>query len=309
VESASAVFMLPFTNDNRIYSFRRVDQVSSETPRANFRVAMPGYFSTIQVPFVAGRDFVAADSDDTSPVVVINETMARQFWPGENALGRQIIIRSQTKPSRVIGIVRDMKYFGHDAPPAPEMYVPHALTSMNDMTLVLRTRVDPATLAPIVGRAVHALDPTVPLGRVSTMTQLVDESLAVRRFTRMLLIGFSIVGLLLSCIGLYGLIAYSVAQRTAEFGVRIALGARPTDVLRMVASDGVRVALVGLAVGAAGSLLLGRALGALLFGVGSADAVALGVAAVILVLAAIVASVVPAVKAVRVDPVTALRGS
>ncbi len=307
IESASAVFMLPFANDNRIYSFRREEERPNEQPWANFRVAMAGYFSTIHVPILSGRDFAATDTAGAAQVVIINQTMAQRFWPGESAIGKRIIIRSAPVSSEVIGVVGDMKYFGHDAPPSPEMYVPHAQVPVNDMTVVVRTRGDPTAVTGVIARAVHAMDTQVPLGRVSTMTQLVDESLAVRRFTRMLLAGFAVVGLVLSGIGLYGLIAYSVAQRTHEIGVRMALGATAKDVLALVAGGGVRLALTGVVIGAAGSLLLGRALGTLVFGVTTADPIVLVTSATVLLCAAIVAMLVPALKAARVNPVISLR--
>jgi putative ABC transport system permease protein len=307
IESASAVFMMPFGSDNRIYSFRRVGLGSNEPTWANFRVAMPRYFSTIDVPVLSGRDFTATDTAGGAQVVLINQAMAKRFWPNQNAIGKRIIIRSAPVPSEVIGIVGDMKYFGHDAPPSPEMYVPHAQVPVNDMTVVVRTRGDPTAVIGVIARAVHAMDTQVPLGRVSTMTQLVDESLAVRRFTRMLLIGFAVVGLLLSGVGLYGLVAYSVAQRTHEIGVRMALGATAKDVLALVAGGGVRLALTGVVIGALGSLLLGRALGALLFGVTTADPIVLISSVTVLLCAAIVAMLVPALKAARVNPVISLR--
>jgi putative ABC transport system permease protein len=188
------------------------------------------------------------------------------------------------------------------------MYVPHAQVPVNDMTVVVRTRGDPAAVTGLITSAVHSMDTQVPLGRVSTMTHLVDQSLSIRRFTRMLLTGFAVVGLLLSGIGLYGLVAYSVAQRTHEIGVRIALGATPSDVLALVAGGGVRLALTGIVIGAAGSLVLGRALGSLVFGVSVSDPIVLATSASVLLVAAIAAMLVPALKAARVNPVISLRG-
>jgi putative ABC transport system permease protein len=307
IESASAVFMLPFANDNRVYSVRRVGQPTTDQSWANFRVAMPGYFTTIHVPLLSGRDFAASDTAGAPQVVLVNQTMAKQFWPGQNAIGKRVIIRSATVATEVIGVVGDMKYFAHDAPPSPEMFVPHAQVPVNDMTVVMRTRGDPAAVMGLIARAVRAMDAQVPLGRVSTMTQLVDDALAVRRFTRMLLTAFAVVGLLLSGIGLYGLIAYSVAQRTHEIGVRIALGATASDVLALVAGGGVRLVLTGIVIGAAGSLMLGRALGTLVFGVSIADPIVLAVSATVLLVAAIGAMLVPALNAARVNPVISLR--
>jgi putative ABC transport system permease protein len=155
---------------------------------------MPGYFATIRVPIVRGRDLAATDTGDVAPVVVINEAMARRFWPDGNAIGSRIVIRNQPIASEIVGIVRDMKYFGHDAPPEPEMYVPHAQIPVINMTVVVRTRGDPAAMAGHVAQYVHNIDREVPVGRVSTMTQLVDEALAIRVHAP-LLIGFAIVGL------------------------------------------------------------------------------------------------------------------
>jgi len=307
VRSAAAVFMLPFGRDNRIYSFRKADQ-PDKTERANFRVATPGYFATMGVPFTRGRDFGPADTAEGPLVVIVNQTMARHFWPNESAIGRRIFIRGHTVAAEVIGVVDDVKYFGHDSPPEPEMYVPHAQFPANAMTLVFRTSSTTEPLDRVVAERVHAIDRELPVGRVTTMTQLVEDSLAVRRFTRLLLTGFAGLGLLLSCLGLYALVSYSVARRTTEIGIRMALGARPSDVLRLVAAEGLSVAGAGVLMGGAAALGLGRALSSFVFGVKPSDPGVLVAAAFALGLAAVVATVLPAMRALGITPARALTG-
>lgn len=306
VEAASAVFMLPFGMDNRVYSFRTTDQREAKQ-RANFRVASPGYFATMRSPLLAGRDISWSDSAGGRGVVVINRTMAERFWPGRSAVGQTIRIRDDTVPVEIIGVVADMKYFGHEARPEPEMYRPHAQVPSNAMTVVVRTRDDPSRIAAKFAATVRALDRDIALGRASTMSDLVDASLGVRRFMRGMLGGFAAVGLLLSCIGMYGLVAYSVTQRRREIGIRVAVGATPHDVLALVTADELRLATIGIVAGGGVALLLGRALAASVPGLKTPDPLVLVTAAVTLAVAALLASAIPAIRASHDDPVAALR--
>jgi len=306
VDAASAVFMLPFGMDNRVYSFRTTDQPDAQQ-RANFRVASPGYFSTMRSPMLSGRDIAWSDSAAGRRVVVINRTMAERFWPGKSAVGQTIRIRGDTTPVEIIGVVADMKYFGHEARPEPEMYVPHAQVPVNAMTLVVRTRDDPSRVAAKFAAAVRALDREIALGRVSSMDDLINMQLGMRRFMRGTLGGFAAVGLLLSCIGIYALVAYSVTQRRREIGVRVAVGATPQDVLALVTADELRLSAIGIVVGAGVALLLGRALAASVPGLQTPDPIVLITAAVTLAVAALMASAIPAIRASHDDPVAALR--
>ena len=305
VDAASAVFMLPFGLDNRVYSFRLSNQ--SEPQRANFRVSAPGYFSTMGSRVLSGRDISWSDSAEGRRVVVINRTMAERFWAGRNAVGQTIRIRGDTTPVEIVGVVADMKYFGHEARPEPEMYVAHAQVPVNAMTVVVRTRDDPSRIATKFAATVRALDREIALGRVSTMNDLIDASLGARRFMRGTLGGFAAVGLLLSCIGIYGLVAYSVTQRRREIAIRVAVGATPHDVLGLVTGDELRLATLGIVAGAGAAVLLGRALAASVSGLGTPDPVVLVVAAATLAGAALLASAIPAIRAARGDPVAALR--
>jgi predicted permease len=306
VQSAGAVFMLPLAGDNRIYSFRREDR-PDESLSANFRVATPGYFRTIGAPILRGRDFANGDSAGGSRVVLINELMAQRFWPGEDAFGKRIAIRGEMVPREVVGIVRDVRHFGPDVLPEPEMYVPHAEVAVNDMTVVIRTSGDPLRMAGMLEAQVHALDKDLPLAKTRTMGQLFDRSLALRRFALQLLTAFAIGALLLSCIGVYGLVAYSVAQRRQEIGVRMALGAGRLHVLRLLASEIIRLATSGILAGLLGAWLLGRVLSSLLFQTSPTDPVSLVVAAVSLLVVALGACAFPALKATRMNPATAMR--
>jgi predicted permease len=306
VEAASAVFMLPFGRDNRVYSFRAASEPGTPQ-RANFRVAAPGYFGTMGSPMLSGRDISWTDSADGRRVVVINKTMAERFWPGRSALGQVIRIRNDTTPVEIVGVVADMKYFGHEAQPEPEMYVPHAQVQVNAMTVVVRTRDDPSRVAASFAATVRALDSEIALGRVSTMSDLIDASLAVRRFTRGMLSGFAAAALLLSGIGIYGLVAYSVTQRRREIGIRVAVGARPRDVLTLVTASELRISAIGIVVGAVVALMLSRALAASVPGLVMPDPIVLLTAGAVLAVAALVASAIPAIRAAHEDPVAALR--
>jgi len=308
VDAASAVFMLPFGNDNRVYGFRAANDPAT-AQRANFRVVAPGYFAAMRSPILAGRDISTVDSANGARVVVINKTMADRFWRGRSALGQIIRIRGDTTPVEVVGVVADMRYFGHEAPPEPEMYVPHAQVPVNNMTVVVRTRDDPSAITARFASTVRALDPGIALGRVATMNDLIDASLGVRRFTRGILTGFAVIGLLLSCIGIYGLVAYSVTQRAREIGIRVAVGAQPRDVLTLVTGGALRVSAIGIVAGTAAALMLGRALVASVPGLGLPNALVLAVAAATLGIAALVASALPALAATRGDPVAALRAN
>jgi putative ABC transport system permease protein len=305
VQAAAAVFMLPFGGDNRIYSFRKTE-APDKAEHANFRVATAGYFSTMQVPLLRGRDFGPADTVGAPLVVIINATMAHRFWPGENVLGHRISVRGGP-PSEIIGVAGDVKYFSHDSPAEPEMYAAHTQLRVNGMTLVIRATGDLQELAATFANAIHGVDPALPLRPVKPMSDLLGASLAVRRFARLLLGGFAALGLVLSCVGLYGLVAYSVSQRTNELGIRIALGARPTDIIRLLGVEGVAIAVAGTLIGLGGALMLGRVLSRLLFGVHPSDLSVLLVAAAVLACVALAASLIPALRATRLSPSSALR--
>jgi putative ABC transport system permease protein len=254
----------------------------------------------------------AADDIDAPKVVVINQAMARRWWPDEDPIGKHLKIKSarnpQTEWSTVIGIVGDMHGYGLDKPTRAEMYFPHAqLRRAPGMTLIIRTAGDPRAMANAARGAIAEIDPNQPVFRVMTMDDYVASSLARRRFAMVLMLLFGGVALLLAAVGIYGVMSYTVAQRTHEIGIRVALGARPADVLGMVVRQGMTLVALGLGLGLAGALALTRLVASLLFGVSSTDVLTYGAIAGVLALVAFVATVIPARRATRVDPMLALR--
>ena len=271
----------------------------------------PDYFRALGVPVIAGRPFTDADREGAEPVMLINQTMARQAFPGEDAIGRRIATGGPTpNPTwvRIVGVVGDVHYSGLDAPDEPTMYTPYEQDSWwSSMFLVLRTDADFESTAAGVRGAVQALDAELPVEAVRNMDELLSRSVAEPRFRTALIGLFAGVAVLLAALGAYGLLSYAVRQRTREMGIRMALGAQRKDVLGLVMRDGMRLAMLGTLAGLGGALLLGRFLSGMLFGVGPADPVTyLSVLALIL-LVALVACFVPARRATRVQPTVALR--
>jgi predicted permease len=261
-----------------------------------------------------GRGLTAADHADAPLVALVNETMARTLWPGADPLGRRFRLGGDERPwTTVVGVVRDVRSGGLREPAAPEFYVSLAQFrrfagwTRSSMTLVVRTAGDPARLAPSVRRALAATDPELAAADVRTMRQVVDRSVAQPRFTMLLLSTFGGVALLLAAVGVYGVISYGVAQRTREFGIRTALGARRADVLRLVLGQGLGLAALGVGLGLVGALAATRALRSLVFAVRTTDPATYAAIAVLLLGVAALASLVPARRATRADPTRALR--
>jgi putative ABC transport system permease protein len=315
IDSAAAVYGLPLDdNFTASSSFRRNNEPDAvDTPSAGMRVVTQDYFKTLKIPLRAGRTFDAHDDEVAPEVVVINEEAARRFWPGANPLGQQIRlgvrlvsgIRSGQKT--IVGIVGNVKYSGLDALPPPEVYVPYKQHPVDALTIVVRTAGDPAAFLPVARAELATLDRELPIAGVRTMDEVIGRSIAERRFTMLLLASFATVAVLLASIGVYGVLAYLVSHRTQEIGVRLAIGATPDDVVRLFVREGAMLALIGLAAGLAGALVAGRALTTLLFGVSSTDPITYAGVAAALGVAALSASYLPARRAARVDPMTALR--
>jgi predicted permease len=262
------------------------------------------------IPILRGRGFTSADGDEAARVVVINETMARQFFPGEDPVGRQMIYNSrrQGDSRTIVGVVGDVHHFGLDSDPAPEFYTPqHQPPSYHGMTIVMQVEGDPSSLVAAASAEVRALEPNAPIHDVRTTEQLLTESVAEARFRTMLLGAFAALALLLAIVGTYGVISMVVNQRAREMGIRLALGASASDIRRLVVVQGVRPVLLGLAIGLAGGLLASRAARSLLFHVAPGDPVTLSSAALIILAAAAIAAWLPARRASRVDPVVVLR--
>ncbi|HEX5727391.1 MAG TPA: ABC transporter permease, partial [Longimicrobiaceae bacterium] len=315
VERAAAVSSLPFhphaiTAADPLHVEGRARARPGEAEEVFTTVATPGYFGVMGIALRAGRGFTAADRAGAPPVALVSEALARRFFPGEDPVGRRITIGVMGPPvtREIVGVVAGVRPQGLDSPPRPELFVPHAQHGTGSMIFVARTRGRPGPLLPALQRAVWDVDPDQTVYHAATLESLVRGTLAERRFHLALLGTFSAVALALAVVGLYGLVSFSTAQRTGEIGIRMALGARGGEIVRMVVGQGVRVALPGIVAGIAGALLLTRFLRGMLYGVAPADPATYLQLAVLMVAVAAVAAFVPARRAAGVDPMTALRG-
>ena len=272
--------------------------------------ASPDYFKVMGIPLREGRTFTAADNTTAPPVVIINENMARRFWPNESAVGQRFKYGGQNSQApfmTVVGVVGDMRRTGFDAPVRYETFRPHAQRAVGFLTLVVRTVGDPLRLMPAVRAELKAIDPEQPAHEVASMDQMLGSMVAQRRFSMALLATFASLALVLGVVGVYGVTSYLVTQRTREVGVRLALGAQPGQVVRMVVRQGMAVAGAGLAVGLGGAVAAGRLMTGLLYGVSPHDLWTLAGVTALIALATLAANWVPALRAAHVDPLTALR--
>jgi putative ABC transport system permease protein len=312
VEAAGAVTFLPLTPLTAATSFTVVGRPApppGESPTAEVREVDPAYFRTMRIPLVRGRGLTAADGPTAPPVVLINEAMARQFWPGQDPIGQRVQVSwtHADREEQIVGVVGDVRGASLDAAVRPRIYYPRAQEPSGSMWIVVRHRGDPGALAAAVRGTVRGIDRDIPLQDVATMYAHLAQSLAQRRYPMFLLGVFAGLAVVLSAIGLYGVLAYVVGQRTHEIGVRLALGARPAEVLRLVVRQGMRLVAAGLVLGLAGAILAMRVLRSLLYGVTPTDPMTLAGAALGLVGVALLAMAIPARRAARVAPTEALR--
>jgi putative ABC transport system permease protein len=311
VEGASAIDSLPMTGGSTqpVAIEGGPAQVMSKQPEVAVRRIMPGYLRTTGMRLIAGRDFTDADTATSQPVVMVSEAMARQFWANENPVGKRLTLTFRPGVVReVVGVVSDVKLRGLDVvEPVSTLYAPFAQGQIGLISLVVRTSVPPSTVTASVGAAIHELDRDLPLLGVRTLDEVVGASMAQQRFAMELLGAFAALALLLAAIGIYSVLSWTVRQRVREIGIRRALGAPTADVVRMVVIEGLKPALVGVAIGLVSALALGRLMTALVFGVTPHDVATLSSVSAILTLCAVTATLVPAYRATRVDPVVALR--
>ena len=313
VESVSAVAHLPLGGGGAGRGFiieGRPAPPPGETPGAEYSVACPKFLRTMGIPILEGREFTDADTASAAGVVVINQAMARRYWPKEDALGKHIKIGGvdSTGPwLTIIGISADFRHDGLDQKPRPSFLRPFTQAAWPTMTVVLRTASAPAAFEKPAREALAQLGDKYPPSNMTTMEQIVADSLGSRRFPMFLLSAFAVLALLLSAVGIAGVVGYSVVQRTHELGIRMALGAQQGDVLRLVLGRSMLWTLGGVAVGILGAIGLTRLLGSLLYDVKAADPLILGGTAALLTLVALAACYVPARRAMKVDPMVALR--
>src|SRR5262245_26737484 len=281
-----------------------------DRPSGRIRVVSPGYFGVMKIPILAGRDY--DDHDEVGevgslPSVIVNRTVAERFWPGQDAVGKRVRMSWKGSPSIIIGVVGDVRYTGLDADAGNEFYLPEGLYPQSAITLLVRTDRDPLPLYPVMHRRISEIDKDAFVFDVKPMTQLLAESLAPRRFATMLLSAFAVVALILSLAGIYAVIAHSVAQRTVEIGIRIAMGASPARVTGLMLRYGLLPAVVGMCAGWLGALVISRLFAAMLFGVGPLDLPTWILVSTAMLAVACIASYLPARRACSVDPKVALR--
>ena len=275
---------------------------------AQDRAVSAGYFHGIGIRVLRGREFSDADAVTTPPVIVINEALALQYFPNQNPVGRQLIpSRAGGVAREIVGVVADTRQGSLDAAAVPEFYIPHAQDPWSFLNVAVRTDGDALAMLPRIQDAVWSLDRELPLSNVLTLDQMTAESGAQRQLVAVVLAMFAAMAYLLAAIGLYGVIAYTVAQRTAEIGIRMALGAQRRDVAGMVVGRGVRLAAVGAVAGLAAAVPLTHWLRGMLFGVTETDPVTYLAIALLLPAVAILAAVVPARRAMHIDPISAMR--
>jgi putative ABC transport system permease protein len=274
----------------------------------------PNYFETMGLRLRHGRAFTHADTVESVPVVIVNETLARRIWPNEDPIGKRLKLglpEHQDEESKlwreVVGVVNDVKMNGVDRAITLQTYLPYAQMPNEYLALIVRAERNPAALATAVEQAIHSIDKDLPVFAIFTMDQLLGNTLAQRRLTLVLLASLAALALLLAAVGIYGVVSYSVRQRTHELGLRMALGAQARDVLRLILAQGLKLTLVGVALGLLASLALTRWMESLLFGVRPADALTFCVIAVVLLGVALLACWLPARRATKVDPLIALR--
>jgi len=281
---------------------------------ANHRQVSASYLKAIGMPLVRGRLFDGGDTETSRPVVIINETMARRYWRDDDPVGRRITLDRFNPPDRwltIVGIVGDVRQMGLDLPSRPELYLPYRQIDSRPWfaprDLVVRTTGDPMAVAGAVKQVVRQVDPTIAVSNIRALDEILDDDVASRRVGTTLLATFAAFALALAVVGIYGVIAYFVAQHAPEIGIRIALGAEPRDILRLVIFTGLRLALAGVALGTVAGLIVTRLMSSLLYGVAPTDAVTFVAAATLLLSLAVFASYVPARQATAVDPIVALR--
>jgi predicted permease len=314
VEAAGIGETVPMGGEGESTVIRMPDHPAAtqkELPFSNYTMISPGYFRAVGTPLLRGRDFQEADTADSMPVAIVNEAMEKKFWPSQGALGKQVGPQSTRYPLlTIVGIVPDVKHISIREVATPEMYVLYIQKpwpSMLNMRVALRTASDPASMTESAREAIRSLDSDLPLAKVATLTTLVDDSLSQPRFSMLLLASFSALALLLASIGMYGVVSYSVLQRTQEIGIRMALGAERHRVFGMVLGQGARLAGLGIAIGLFVSLGTTRMMVSFLYGVRPLDPLTFSGVSVLLVGIALLACYLPARRAMRVDPIVALR--
>jgi putative ABC transport system permease protein len=310
VVAAGATSVLPMSNNNEGNTFEIVGRPPFEKgkgPGADSRIVTPGYFDAIGMLLRRGRDFTTGDNEQAPGVMIINETFARRFFPNQEAIGQRIIITGADRPTEIVGVVGDIKDIDLDRVPRPALYLPYAQNTRTYMGVALRAAAEPTALMAAARDEVRKLDPALPVSNLKTVERMIHEMSSPKRIATAMMGVFAAIALLLAGVGLYAVMAYAVSQRTHEIGVRIALGARSHDIMRLVTGQGMKLTIVGLALGMIGAFGLTRVMTPLLYGVTATDPLTFILISLSLACVALLACWIPARRATKVDPLVALR--
>jgi putative ABC transport system permease protein len=312
VQAAGFSTILPLAGTNSDSSFAiegRTANDNSPTPDEEYRQISPDYFRALETPLIKGRFFTNADNADAPLVIIVNQAFAKKFWPNEDALGKRIVMGGMSDHPKwitIVGVVGDMRHFGLDADPKPEMYVPFAQSAYFTTIYVVRSNQDARTLLPAIHREIQAMDPAVPLANVRTFENVIADSVAPRRLSVVLLGVFAGIAVLLASVGIYGVMSFLVVQRTHEIGVRIALGAQRSDVLKLILVRSLKLISAGTIIGLIVGVMSTHTLRALLYSVSAFDPTTFALVTVLLGAVALAASYLPALRATRADPMVVL---
>jgi len=311
VESVALSSLIPLEGSDQIWGFwieGRASSNSQEDGSALFYRVSHGYFETMGIPMVAGRGIAPGDREDGRQVVAISASLAERHFPGENPIGKRIRFgRDEDDPLvEIVGVVGDVQHYSLGQTSMPQVYLPFTQRPTGDISFVIKAAVPPLSLVSAIREAIGAVDPDQPLVGIQAAAVMISDSISVPRFRTLLMTGFGLTALLLAMVGLYGIMAYNVSQRTKEFGVRMALGATRGSVLSLVFREGVTLVGIGLAVGLAGALALSKTLESMLFGVESRDPAVFAAVPLVLAAVAVAAMLIPAWRATRLDPVRTL---
>jgi putative ABC transport system permease protein len=312
IHSVGVGFPGPFRGRNASGSFTvegRASASAADRAFASVGSVSGGFFQAMGIPLVSGRTFTEADIEGAPRVTIVNTALARKYWPGESPIGKRL--RFDDDPNvpwtTVVGIVGDVRQFGLHQEPPPILYFPYQQFPLPFTNVAVRSSAPTETIAALVRAELTAIDPDLSANDVDTLQDVLDKSIAQPRFRTLLLTAFALIALMLAAVGVYGLISYSVTQRTREIGIRIALGAQAGQVLTQVMREGLLLAVLGVGIGLAGALGAARVVATFLFGIGPSDPATFALVAFILLIVASLASYIPSRRALRVDPIDALR--